>query len=404
MNYNECREYCERVHISLTSCLFWQTQERDRSKNINMAFSIATLLTNFKKSFNNQTNTIRNVVILVLVFAFEALISGKKLFRCPAENYTGYSTLFFVVPTLSLLFISLFLSDSFWKIARGCCHYEAREKQGAKKYCCCFYPRWKGGSELLKIVAFSSISSCLWLFWAFLQEEYFVCAKLGLKTVKLKSLGVNATAAEKKQLEEEFVKAHNASSMVAWILLAAMLSVPFSLITIHRCCFQRPESSIPSPYGYQKLEAKAAVARFKEKMEQLAQEQGKRKAELYFSHQLQQARNPSELLERAYNDLTKIDKFNDAFTDLDDYKIVEAEAAASAFMVKVQNEGKETVELTFKDQTWNEYEIKDGEVVVQNAYEALADRYPRMTGDRTKPYLDKEKKSNNDGVEMHPRA
>lgn len=371
-----------------------------------MAFSMATLFTNFKKGFNNQTNTIRNVVILVLVFAFEALVSGKKLFKCPNENYRAYSSLFFIVPTLSLLFISLFLSEDFWKIARGCCHYEGEERQGTKKYCCCFFPRWKGGNELLRIIAFSSISSCLWLFWAFLQEDYYVCAQLGLKTAKLKSLGVNATDVQKKQVEEDFVKARNASAIIAWVLLAAMLTIPFAFITIHRCCFQRPTSSIPSPYGYQKLEAKAAVETFKTKMEQLAQDQGKRRAELYFSHQLQQTRNPSELLERAYNDLTKIDKFNDAFTDLEAYKTVEAEAAAAAFKTKVQNEGKETVELTFSDHTWNEYEGKDSEMVVQNVFDALVDRYPRMTGDRNKPYLDKETRVTREGIEMlpNPRA
>ena len=368
------------------------------------ALSLTGLFTNFKKGLNNQSNTIRNVVVLLLVFAFEALVSDKKLFNCPKENYTAYSTLFFIVPTLSLLFIALFLSDAFWKIARGCCHYEGEEKRGVKKYCCCFYPRWKGGNELLKIFAFSSVSSCLWLFWVFLQEDYYVCAKLGLKSLRLEELGVNATEVQRKQLEEDFFSAHNTSSMIAWVLLAMMLTIPFVFITIHRCCFQRPESSIPGPYGYQKLEAKAAVEAFTEKMVQLAQDQGKRRAELYFSQQIRQSQNPSQLLERAYSDLTRIDKFSDAFTHLEAYRTVEAEAAAAAFKTKVQAEGKELVEFTFKDQTWKEYEGRDSEMVVQQAYDAMVDRYPRMTGDRTRPYLDKEHKVTSEGMQMLPRA
>ena len=371
------------------------------------ALSVTNLFSNFKKGLNNQTNTIRNVVVLLLVFAFEALMADKKLFNCPKENYTAYSSLFFIVPTLSLLFITLFLSDAFWKIARGCCHYEGEEKRGVKKYCCCFYPRWKGGNELLKIVGFSSISSCLWLFWVFLQEDYYVCAKLGLKSIRLEELGVNATEVQRKQLEDDFFSAHNTSSMIAWVLLAMMLTIPFVFIAIHRCCFQRPESSIPGPYGYQKLEAKAAVEAFTEKMVQLAQDQGKRRAELYFSQQIRQSQNPSQLLERAYSDLTRIDKFSDAFTDLEAYRTVEAEAAAAAFKTKVQAEGKELVEFTFKDQTWKEYEGRDSEMVVQQAYDAMVDRYPRMTGDRTQPYIDKEynvTSEDSEGVQMLPRT
>ena len=83
---------------------------------------------------------------------------------------------------------------------------------------------------------------------------------------------------------------------------------------------------------------------------------------------------------------------------------MEAEAAAAAFKTKVQAEGKELVEFTFKDQTWKEYEGRDSEMVVQQAYDAMVDRYPRMTGDRTQPYLDKEHKVAIEGVQMLLRA
>ena len=85
-----------------------------------------------------------------------------------------------------------------------------------------------------------------------------------------------------------------------------------------------------------------------------------------------------------------VNKFDEAFPSLEDYQELQAQAAVTAFKERVQQEGKQKVELTFVDTTWREYEETDALALVTSAHEAMAERYPRSTGDRTQPYVKEE--------------
>ena len=92
------------------------------------------------------------------------------------------------------------------------------------------------------------------------------------------------------------------------------------------------------------------------------------------------------------------------FPSLEDYQHLQAQAAVTAFKERVQQEGKQKVELTFVDSTWREYEENYAFSLVRNAYEGMTERYPRSTGDRTKPYVrereDKKDASANEALEL----
>lgn len=73
---------------------------------------------------------------------------------------------------------------------------------------------------------------------------------------------------------------------------------------------------------------------------------------------------------------------------MEDYQHLQAQAAVTAFKERAQQEGKQKVELTFVDSsTWCECEGSNALSLVRNAYEGMAERYPRSTGERTKPYV-----------------
>ena len=354
-----------------------------------MALTLTSLLTNVKSVFQNNSGTIRNTTVALLVFALNEIVKSENFFQCPPDNFIFYASCFFIIPALFLFMTTIFLHNGFWNLVRGCCYYEDPYKRGAKRHCCCLFPRWPCSKALVEILFQSSLSGFMWLFWALLQRDYYICAALGgTKEEKL----INASAAEKLQIEADYANAGKNSQMAALLLLAGALLAAFVVVSVQRCCFQREFGSLPSPYQYQKLESEAAVAAFQVNMEKLAQGQGKRRADMYYA--TMNKKNPSDILKNAYDNLITVNKCDEAFPSLEDYEQLQAQAAVTAFKDRVQQEGKQKVELTFVDTTWHEYEDADAFALVSNAHEAMAERYPRSTGDRTQPYV-KEK------TEMH---
>ncbi|KAK3736036.1 hypothetical protein QZH41_002749 [Actinostola sp. cb2023] len=326
----------------------------------------------------------------------QAIVSREDLFKCPAVNYGPYGWMFIFAPGLLLFLVSLFLNGGFWKVAQGCCHYGSFPNVGLKRRACpCFFPRWGCSKKLLEVLFYSSVASCLWIVWGFLQGEYYTCAMLGNKAARL----FNTTTEQKKVILIDFSKANDTSQVIAFSLLAFMLGIPFIVLTAYRCCCLLPQSTIPSPYSYLKLEAKSAVEAFKAKMESLAQDQGKRRADLYFAEQIKSEKTPSDILIQAYQDLTKIDEYAQSFQAIDEYKKMEANAAQTAFKAKAESVGKDHVALTFQDKTWSEYEKKNPFLLIENVFDSMVDRYPRSTGDRSKPYV----KMNEDGNQRQIR-
>ena len=387
-------------------------QRKFRLLQNKMAFTLTKLMTSFQSAFQSHSGAIRNTTIALIVFGINAVVQSEDFFQCPPDGFAFYASCFFIIPAVFLFLVTIFLHSGFWNLVRGCCYYEEHERRGAKRFCCFLYPRWPCSKSLVEIIFQCSLSGFMWIFWALLQRDYFICAVLGgTKEEKF----INATEAEKLQIEADYANAGKDSQTAALLLLGGALVIAFVVLSVQRCCFQREIGSLPSPYTYQMLESEAAVEAFKENMEKLAQGQGKRRADLYFA--TMQQKNPSDLLKNAYQNLITVNKFDEAFPSLEDYQQLQAQAAITAFKEKVQQEGKQKVELTFIDTTWREYEDSDAFSLVNNAYEAMAERYPRSTGDRTQPYV-KEKIDETNGhregshssrgkvsdMEMFPRA
>ena len=316
-----------------------------------MAVSLTSLMTSLKSGLQNNSGSIRNTTVALLIFGLNAVVESEDFFQCPPDNFAFYASCFIIIPALLLFLVTLFLHNGFWNFVRGCCFYKEHEKQGLRRFCCCLYPRWRCSKSLIEIIFQSSLACFLWIFWTLLQRDYYICAVLGgTKEAKL----INATAAEILQIEADYTNAGKTSQAAALLLLGGALATAFVVLSVQRCCFQREIGSLPSPYQYQKLECEAAIDTFKENIENLAKGQGKRHADLYF--ETTSKTNPSDVLKNAYQNLIKVNKFDDVFPSLEDYQHLQAQAAVTAFKERVQQEGKQKVELTFVDSTWCEYE------------------------------------------------
>ena len=130
-------------------------------------------------------------------------------------------------------------------------------------------------------------------------------------------------------------------------------------------------------------------------MEKLAEEQGKRSADLYFA--TMDKINPSEALKTAYENLKLMNKFDGKLESLEEYQMIQAEAASAAFKAKVQEEGKRKVDLIL-DSSWKaKTELQSQESyafnLVKGAFKKMADRYPRSTGNKGEPYVSNDTES-----------
>ena len=142
-----------------------------------MALTLSSLVTNVKSAFQNHSGSIRNTTVALLVFGLNAVVQSEDFFQCPPDNFVFYASYFFIIPALFLFMATIFLHSGFWDHVRGYCCYKGPYKRGAKRYCCCLFPRWPCSKALVEI---------MWIFWALLQRDYYICAALGgTKAAKL---------------------------------------------------------------------------------------------------------------------------------------------------------------------------------------------------------------------------
>lgn len=344
--------------------------------------SFSKILTSIQSILKNNSGAVRNVTVTLIVFVVDVVIESENLFQCPPQYFALYGYGFIVVPAVFLSLIAILVDNAFWNFVRGCCFYEKKEIR-EKWFCCCFYPRWGCQKSLLQMLFRCCFSGFLWIILAFLRRDYYVCAVLG-GTKKLKLLNA-ANEEEKAHIEAEYANTGRNSQVIALSFLGFLVIFAFVLLLIYRCCCQNEVGSLPSPYEYHKLESDAAVKAFKVNMDKLAEEQGKRRADLYFATENQT--NPSEILKKAYENVIALNKFEGT---LEDYETIQAEAASVAFKEKVQQEGKQKAEVMVYT-TWSELELESQESsafkVVKEARKNMAERYPRSTGNKAEPYV-----------------
>ena len=169
-----------------------------------MAFTLTKLVTSFQSVFQSHSGAIRNTTITLIVFGINAVVQSEDFFQCPPDGFALYASCFFIIPALFLFLVTIFLHSGFWDLVRGCCFYEQQQRRGLKRYCCCFFPRWPCSRKLVEIIFQSSLSGFIWIFWALLQRDYFICAALGgTKEAKL----LSASPQEKLKIEADYANA-----------------------------------------------------------------------------------------------------------------------------------------------------------------------------------------------------
>ena len=188
----------------------------------------------------------------------------KVVFNCPERHYKLYSLLFMFAPAVFLLCLALMVSRNFWKMVAGCCRLRRPQRRVV----------WQ---KSRKYVILSMVPPIAWILFALFDTEYYTCAKLGSKTIRLN----NTAPFQQRALSAEYESAKIESRIIGIFLLTGIVLVGTVLISIERCS-TRPDTGISNDEEYSYYLAEEQIKFFNSKLEPLAKEQAKVQVEDLF--------------------------------------------------------------------------------------------------------------------------
>ena len=203
-----------------------------------------------------QSNEVplKTIVIALLLYGVKEFLNDI-IFTCPEEYFAIYGSLFIFGPSVLLFCLSLLVSSAFWQIVTGCYLLRRREK------------------KLLLLKSKNSIFvACLppviWLVYAFVEEDYYVCAKLGPLVTALAKAN---TTALKDAVNKEFSHTRIVSELIAWGLILGLVVFSTIFVTIYRLCIPI-DPKLQGEFAFHEYEADKAVTHFNEKIKPLAEQ------------------------------------------------------------------------------------------------------------------------------------
>ena len=217
----------------------------------------------FKETLQKVALPLQNAGLTGVVLGLKQLVN-KIVFNCPQHYYQMYSLMFMFAPAVLLFCLALMVSRNFWKMAAGCCLLRRRQRRVI----------WQ---QSRKYVILSIVPPTAWILFALFDTEYYTCAKLGSKKIRLN----NTAPFQQPALLAEYETAKIESRMIAIFLLTGIVFVGTVLISIERCC-TRPDTGISNDEEYTFYLAEEQIKLFNSKLEPLAKEQAKVEVEALF--------------------------------------------------------------------------------------------------------------------------
>ena len=191
-------------------------EKQDKSKILNSLkqwMFTGEKKTRFSKTFGliqSNSITLRNLIVAVSTYGLERLLNAKA-FNCPEENYKQYGYAFLFAPVVILFCLNLLVIGEIWKLSSRMCikRYRRRGDRVARVL-----------PSLLK----AFVGPAVWLIVAFLEEDYYLCAKLG----SLPSRGYRTS-------EQKVVEYKSQSHVLAWGVLVAIVILGTAMIVLKNC-------------------------------------------------------------------------------------------------------------------------------------------------------------------------
>jgi len=224
---------------------------------MSLGTAVTGIISAFKAVAQSNEVPLKTVVLALLLYGVKEFLNDI-IFSCPEENFKIYGSLFIFGPSVFLFCLSLLASSSFWQVVTGCCLLKWREKK---------LLLLKTKNSLF--VAF--MPPVIWLMYAFVEEDYYICAKFGPLDAALAKAN---TSAEKDAINKKFSQAKTTSQLIAWGLLLGLVIMSTIFVTVYRLCMPI-DPKLLGKYAYQEYEADKAVSLFNARIQPLAEQDAK---------------------------------------------------------------------------------------------------------------------------------
>ena len=181
------------------------------------------------------------VFLLILIISFKIFHLGQDSTVCPCTWPVAFSTIMFLVPSLTsymIAFFAYFRQDSgsvpwralktFYEFKRSCDFFNGCTDFDFHAELCLHCRRVKHDWTLVKIAVsavFSLLYPLVWLIFTFLQANYYECAEVGPSS-KILSSYCNVTIGDiPKDYDKNYALAGIRSKVIGGVLFVCMLFV-----------------------------------------------------------------------------------------------------------------------------------------------------------------------------------
>ena len=237
--------------------------EEDPTQLTKLAQLASSGIVGFKEVLKKVALPLQKAGLFGVVLGLKKVVN-KVVFNCPRRHYQLYSLMFMFVPAVLLFCLALMVSRNFWKMVAGCCRLRRPQQRVV----------WQ---QSRKYVFLSIVPPTAWILLALFETEYYICAKLGSKHIRLN----NTAPFQQPALLAEYETAKIESRMIGIFLLTGVVLVGTVLISIERCRI-RPDTGISNDEEYTHYLAEEQIKLFNSKLKPLAKEQAKVEVEALF--------------------------------------------------------------------------------------------------------------------------
>ncbi|XP_068696600.1 uncharacterized protein [Montipora foliosa] len=186
----------------------------------------------------NNSITLRNVVVAASTYGLERLLNAE-VFHCPEKNFHQYGFTFLLAPLVVLFCVNLLVIGEIWNLSSRI-----------------YIKRYRRRGDCFTRVLLSLLKACVapavWLIVAFLDEDYYVCAKLG----PLRNRGTSA---------QRVAEYRSQSQIYAWMVLISIVLIG-SVFVVWKNCYLKDNLLMENLYSYERREALSAKKAFTELM------------------------------------------------------------------------------------------------------------------------------------------
>ncbi|KAL9970963.1 hypothetical protein ACROYT_G023433 [Oculina patagonica] len=301
----------------------------------------------------NNSVTCRNLLVAAATGGLEHLLNAKA-FNCPENNYRLYGYTFLFGPIAILFFVNVLVIGEIWKLT-------------SRRYIRRYHRRGDVIARLIPSLLKACVGPAVWLIVAFLEEDYYLCAKLG----PFPSNGNETSELEINEMEKKIKEEKSYSHVWAWIVLVALV-VCGTVVVVCKHCFVKDNILMHNNFEYERREALGAMKRF---------------TELINSGAKHKDRGPDDDPESADKTLNTKAKHED--TDPHDDPVI-AEYGGQGMKIKYYKDGvpekigRETVDKLFEGA--DDWKCGDEWHYIK-AFEAFKRMYPRIsTGSPLDPW------------------